>query len=178
MSIPRTVSIPVAIVIMLVSVIGGVMVWWLMMRPSPIAWENDAVTPIVVETVQALALDDAGRGDLDAALRLYDRQIAARPDGDEKRELLLGKSSLATSRGRFADAIAAAKQAVSLSGKDNQEALRALAEAYAASGDKKQALLYYKKMLDGAPKGDAPSAKSLQRGPSIEAIVKELEKSA
>ena len=174
MSIPRTVSIPVAIVIILTSVIGGGMVW-MMMRPSTIAREKDSDTPIAVEKVHAFALDDAGRGDIDAALRLYDQQIAARPDGNEKRALLLGKSSLATSRGRFNDAIAAAKQAVSISGKDDQEALRALAEAYAASGDKAQALIAYKNLRDGSPKGAAPQVKGLQRGPSIDAIIEELE---
>lgn len=174
MSIPRTVSIPGAVAIVLTSVVGGVGVWWLM-RPPTIAREEDADTPIAVETVQALALDDAGRGDFDAALRLYDRQIAARPNGDEKRDLLLGKSSLATSRGRFNEAIAAAKQAVSLSGKDDPEALRALAEAYAASGDKAQALSTYKRILATSSRPETSPANSLQRGPSIETIITELE---
>lgn len=174
MSIPRTVSIPVAIAVVLTSAVGGVLLWWLMRSPT-IAREHDADTPIAIETVQALALDDAGRGDIDAALRLYDRQIAARPDGDEKRELLLGKSSLATSRGRFTEAIAAAKQAVALGGKDDPEALRSLAEAYAASGDKTQALTTYKHILATTKKRDAPQANGLQRGPSIYAIIEELE---
>ncbi|MGC4190528.1 MAG: tetratricopeptide repeat protein [Thermomicrobiales bacterium] len=177
MNIPRTIPIPAAIIIVLVTAVGGVLVWTMMRHPegSP---QDSTLTRIPIETVQAVALDDAGRGDIDAALRLYDQQIAARLDGDEKRELLLSKSSWAASSGRSTDAIAAAKQALSISGKDDQEALRALAEAYTASGDTKQALVYYKKMLEGAPQGEAPSARSLQRGPSIESIVKELERSA
>lgn len=176
MSIPRTISIPAAIVIVIVTVVGGVLLW-LMLRPPTNQVEDDTATRIPIETVQAVALDDAGRGDLDAALQLYDRQIAARPDGDEKRELLLGKSSLAASRGRFDDAIAAAKQAEAMDGSENAEVLRALAEAYAASGDKAQALIAYKRILATAKTGEAPNAHSLQRGPALEDIVTELEQS-
>lgn len=174
MSIPRTISIPAAIAFVLVTVVSGVLIWW-MLRPPTNPVEDESATLVPIETVQALALDDAGRGDLDAAFRLYDWQIAARPNGDEKRELLLSKSSLATSRGRFNHAIAAAQQVLSISGKDDPEALRALAEAYAASGDKTQALAAYKRILATAKKGEASQANGLQRGPSLKDIITELE---
>lgn len=174
MSIPQRIPIPAAIAIVLASVLSAVLLW-MVMRPPTIPSEDNAVTPIAVEKVQALALDDAARGDIDAALRLYDRQIAARPNGDEQRELLLSKSSLAASRGRYDNAIVAAKQAASMRGSDDPEALRALAEAYAASGDKTQALTTFKRILATSPKGDPQQANSLQRGPSIEAILKDLE---
>ncbi len=103
-----------------------------------------------VEDAQNGAFSFTENNDIDGGLKYYDEQIEARENTDEKKALLLHKSSFAQSAGRFDEALKAAQQAGAIA--PNAGTAEAIARAYEAQGDKEQALIYYKKLLELSPK--------------------------
>lgn len=125
-----------------------------------------------IAQVQVTATDYFEKGDIDGGFVYYDEQIARRQDSVEKQTLLILKSSFAIRSGRTKEAVAIAKQADDIG--STTSTIRTLADAYRADGDKEQALIYYKQLLEKSQKNDTDMPKT-QRGPSIEGIIKELE---
>lgn len=135
---------------------------------------NDRTKVMPIKEVRSTALQYTYDGDTDKGLEVYDKQIAAQKNENDKYDLLLSKSRLATFRGRYDEAIEAANQANSIKGDKDGISFQMIAEAYEASGDKEQAITYYKKAIEVTPKQDTNN--SLQRGPTLEEIVEELER--
>lgn len=115
----------------------------------------------------------AEEGNFDEALNYYDKQVEGATSVEDKVTVLIKKSRFALGKGKNTEAVQAAKQAYDL--EKNERTTRALADAYVAEGNKEQALIYYRNLLDSSSsnKGDerVPS-----RGPSVQQIINELEK--
>jgi tetratricopeptide (TPR) repeat protein len=103
-----------------------------------------------LETTQDKAQSYIDSGDIDGGLKFYDEQIEARKDENEKKILLVYKANFAQSAGRFNEALEIAQQADAVAADISTS--RALAQAYEAQGNKEQALIYYKKLLELSPK--------------------------
>ncbi len=161
----------IAIFSLMILGVIGVSIWFMVSSRRG----EDSIALMSVDDVHSTALDYMSNGDIVKSLSLYDQQIAVRENKKEKYDLLLDESSLAASNKQYKKAIDAAKQANTLEGGSDPIALRALAEAYAASGDKKQAIVYYKKVLVILPKNNTQNPSVQRSGPSIEEIIKGLE---
>lgn len=123
--------------------------------------------------IQIEAMDFFEKGDFDGGFGHYDANIDALQDSKQKKALLGFKSGFAIMVGRFDEAIVFAKQADSLG--SDAVTVRALADAYRARGDKKQALVYYEKLRDTTkPESNDTDNKVRRRGPSLENIIKDL----
>lgn len=131
--------------------------------------DGGADTQLTIEDVQVRAAEYFGGGDIDGGLSYYDEQIKMAEKNDEKRVLLTHKSSLALMGGQHQVAIDSARQADEIGSTD--KTVKALAEAYMASGNKEQALVYYRKLLAISP----DNGSDLRRGPSLEDTIKGLE---
>ncbi len=105
---------------------------------------------VPTDDIQAAAMGYSRVGDADGGLALFDSQIDQRQDDDEKRRLLIYKSSFAIEVKRYKEALDAAKQADTI--KSDFSTAVVLARAYEGSGDTKQALSYYRKTLELSPK--------------------------
>lgn len=142
-------GIAVFIVVLLVGVLG----WTVFYRGQKAVGMKAVVVP--VDDVPPAALSYARSGDIDSGLAYYDSQIEQRKDTNDKRRLLLYKADFALSFKRYKEAVSAAKQADSI--KSDLTTIPVLARAYEGSGDKQQAVAYYKKALSLAPKDGAGS---------------------
>lgn len=112
-------------------------------------------------------------GSFNEALTYYDKQVESTGSNEEKITVLIKKSRFALGEGKNTEAVEAAKQAYDI--EESDRTTRALADAYAAKGDKDQAITYYKKLLETSKASDE-SGGMVARGPSIEQIISELEK--
>lgn len=129
------------------------------------------------EEGSAPSIDDIGlqaavlaeNDDPEEIMEYYDEQIEGRQNPEEKKILLVMKSRAAQGSQSWDVAIDAAKQADDM-GSDSMT-MRTLADAYAASGDKEQALALYRELLKKYP----PDGTTPQRGPSLEDVIRGLE---
>lgn len=115
----------------------------------------------------------ASEGSFDEALEYYDKQAEKAEVSEDKITILIKKSRFALGEGKTAEAVKAAKQAYDSS--ESDRTMRALADAYAADGNKEQALIYYKKLLESSTPEEGDGGVTA-RGPSIQQIISELEK--
>lgn len=138
--------------------------------------KDDTPPEVSLNTVGSQAAAYVAEDDFEGAFEHYDKQIEAAQDNRQKKSLLVKKSLLARDIGEYDVAIASAKQADEID--SDTQTMRALADAYAANGDKEQALTYYRKLLVFEKvEGDGEGAmQGMQLGPSVETIIKELEK--
>lgn len=135
----------VGAVLVFLAAVGGIVVRMNLSTLSNSQKEEPTVhAPL--EDVQATALEYANNNDIDGGLKYFDEQIEERQDNDEKKRLLLAKSNFALGADRNDTAISAAEQANEIS--SDIASTEALARSYAASGDKEQAIIYYKKVLE------------------------------
>lgn len=119
--------------------------------------EGGAQLPLVpVNDVQAAAMGYARGGDAESGLAYFDSQIEPRKNTTEKWLLLLYKSNFALGVRRYSEAVDAAKMADAI--KSDLSTTVALARAYEGSGNKQQALTYYKRALKASPK-EGPSSR-------------------
>lgn len=125
---------------------------------------------VPISDIQLAAAHYAQNGDTQGGLAYFDSQIQQRENVGEKQLLLIYKSNFASNAKRYDVALDAAKQADAL--KSDASTAVALARAYELSGDKRQALTYYKKALE---KSDKTTQNSRSQG-MLEYKIKELEK--
>src|ERR1700741_2565882 len=92
----------------------------------------------------AIALERAAEGDAEGALSAYERALSCAP---EDREILKNAGQLAYDNGRFADASRFFRRAMNLDYTD-QRALKGLAFALHAEGNKDEAVYRYFRYLD------------------------------
>lgn len=151
-------------------VIIAILVGWLLLKGPFGSTQPEVTKDESVEQSRLAAVDRADEGDIDGALKEYDKAISEQ-GGDEakKRELLLHKADLSRQSGRYDVAIDAAKQAEGI--KTDATSAQSLAASYELSGDKENAVIYYKKLIELTPED---SAGARYRG-VWEAKVKELE---
>lgn len=153
----------------IVSVIAiGFAAWMLLMnsRSEEPSVSEDTKT---FDAIIATSAEYSEKGDIDGGLVYYDEQIQQTKDEDEKKQLLVYKASFAQKAGRLDDAIGAAEQAKEI--ELDFKTAQALALAYDTKGDKTQAILYYKKMLEFSPQ----EGMSARYNPVWEDRIRELE---
>lgn len=149
-------------------VIALIMGWFLSLGQSS-TQQPDRKGQETVEQSYLKAAARADEGDIDGALKQYDDAISATTSNDDKRALLVYKSDLASQSGRPDVALEAARQADEI--KPDATTAQNLATAYELKGDKANAVLYYKKLIELTPE-DSPG----ERYKGVwEAKIKELE---
>jgi tetratricopeptide (TPR) repeat protein len=156
----------VIIVIIVASLAVGLA--WKTFYPS----DKEAIPEFVavpISDIQLAAAHYTQNGDVQGGLAYFDSQIQQRENVDEKQLLLIYKSNFASDAKRYDVALDAAKQADAL--KSDASTAVALARVYELSGDKRQALTYYKKALD---KSDKSTQNSRSQG-MLEYKITELE---
>lgn len=161
----------------LVVALGCIILWRELDRPDLSKGKNDEVSfPQQLGEVQVTATDFLESDDFEGGARYYDDQISLRDDEGEKKILLVLKSGFTIRAGRYDEAISIAKQADEM-GSDVMT-LQAIGDAYRAKGDIEQALIYYKRaqQINSSQVDEESDAPTVSRGPSIDDIIKELER--
>ncbi len=151
----------------LIVVLAGIFLWRTFYSAEKDAGMKAVVVPI--SDVQVAAALYAQNGSIQEGLEYFDSQIEQRENVDEKQLLFIYKSNFALDAKRYDVALDAAKRADTL--KSDASTAVALARAYELSGDKRQALTYYKKALD---KSDKNAQNSRSQG-MLEYKITELE---
>jgi len=131
-------------VLCLLVIVLGVGTW--IYTASRVENKEEPAALIPTGDVQIFAAEYARSGDVNRGMRLYNEQIALRTKNEDKLELLLGKANFSIDNKRYQDAVDAGQQADKLD--TSLSATLALARAYEAQGDKKQAVKYYQRLLD------------------------------
>lgn len=144
-SISKTTLIALAIGLLLVTGFAALVKW------APFS-KHELPVPISPEEVHASSLEYVSKGDASGGLEYYDEQIDNAQNSGEKRQLLIYKADFAQRVNRPDDAIAAVRQADDIS--SGSDTVQALAMAYEASGNKEQAIIYYRKIIDMSPDDD------------------------
>lgn len=169
----KKLSIGFAAVVLLIAL--GMVVWMKLIPTNDSDTEEDVPAEISLNRIGSQAASYIASGEVEKAFAYYDEQIERTQDNREKKSLLIKKAITATDMELYDEAIASAKQADEI--ESDTATMRALADAYAANGDKEEALTYYKKLL--ALKKPAPDTEGARSGmeldQSVENIIKELE---
>jgi tetratricopeptide (TPR) repeat protein len=153
----------------------GLVLWLKVYSPEKPTEEGSVPAEVSLNSVGSQAATYVASGEVDKALTHYDEQINITQDDREKKSLLIKKAITATDIGRYDEAIASAKQADEI--ESDTQTMRVLADAYAANGDKEEALTYYRRILalEKSIATTEDARPNMQFGPSLETIIKELE---
>lgn len=129
------------------------------------------VAPPMAEVEYAISSAVKEGESVEDVLARYDEQVDKRESSEEKQEVLILKSRYARRVEQFDIAVNVAKQAYDMD--PNGMATRNLADTYRESGNKEQALEYYKKLLEMSSASEDGAV--VYRGPTVEEIIRELE---
>ena len=137
--------------IFLVAIVATI--WWLLSN-KPVAVDDPEVGQDIVKVSREAASARADDGDIDGALGEYDTAISKlEGNSQQKKELLVQKADLSQRSGRYDTAIEAAKQAEEIA--TDTTTTQSLATSYELNGDKENAIIYYKKLIEMTPEDSA-----------------------
>lgn len=120
---------------------------FVLVRLLPQEQKGGTTTSISADDIKSLSLDYVDSGDVDGGLKFFDDNLEKHKDNnEERRKLLLHKADFAQKMGRADVALETAKKADQID--SDIATTQALAKAYEAVGNKQEAVVYYKKMID------------------------------
>ncbi len=151
----------------LLVILAMIVAWSLANQSSDVVPDTTKQKTVEESHLEITALVD--EGDIDGALQQYDEAISRQGDKSKKKELLLLKSDLASRSGRTGTAIDAAQKAEEI--EPDATVAQSLATAYELNGDKENAIIYYKKIIELTPE-DSPGSRYVG---IWQAKIKELE---
>lgn len=172
-AIQKKVFIGLVVIVLLAS--AGVALWMRYSSFDDTKTEEDVPLELSINSTGSQAASFVADGETEKAMAHYDEQIKLAGNDRERKSLLVKKSIIALDVGQYDVAIASAKQADEI--ESDTQTMRALADAYAANGNKEEALVYYRKLLalEKPTSTQEGGVSGMQLGPSIENIIKELE---
>lgn len=169
---PTQNKVLVVTILGIVVILVGIIVWMQGTTDVDDGKDKSSDVMLSVNEARSKALRIIADGDIDRGMKYYDEQISLMDNKEDKQQLLMMKAKSAQRMERYDISVDAAQRADDI-GSSNMT-IRALADAYAARGDKEQAIDYYKKLL--AAESAPPEGGVVMRfGPSVEDIIKELE---